>query len=325
MSASTRRAGQPVRPRPGDLPAARDPRRRADLPRDQLLHRHHHRAPPRPRRRAARGLRLVRADGLRERPVDVLQAATRPTWSSSSASTSTRSSRTGRSRTRSPSCWPLRRTMTIELDAWYLPDTAATSYRTEHVKTRVIAEAIDLDDGRLPLLPQRSLYELDGADFRGVFRHRQRRTRRPAAVHRADPVRRRAAPRGRMRSGRPRATGSATTSTASCRATRSSGSGRGSRRPAVAPRGRRRRLPRLRVRDVPDGRRRVRAAARPTSTGCSASAGAPASAAMAEIVEGCKVLGFKLARRRPFDPSGRHRVHGGRLDRAIGALDEVVR
>ena len=38
----------------------------------------------------------------------------------------------------------LGRTMTIELDAWYLPDTAATSYGNAHVKTGVIAEAIDL-------------------------------------------------------------------------------------------------------------------------------------------------------------------------------------
>jgi hypothetical protein len=31
--------------------------------------------------------------------------------------------------------------------------------------------------------------------------------------------------------------------------------------------------------------------------------GAAATAAMARIVEGCKLMGFKLARRRPFDPS----------------------
>ena len=39
----------------------------------------------------------------------------------------------------------LGRTMTVELDAWHLPDTAATTYGTAHVKTGVIAEAIDLD------------------------------------------------------------------------------------------------------------------------------------------------------------------------------------
>ena len=41
------------------------------------------------------------------------------------------------------------RTLIVELDSWYLPDTAATSYRTEHVKTSVVAEAIDRDAERL--------------------------------------------------------------------------------------------------------------------------------------------------------------------------------
>src|SRR3954462_3855683 len=35
------------------------------------------------------------------------------------------------------------RTMIVEVDAYYLPDTAATSYRREHVKTSVAAAAID--------------------------------------------------------------------------------------------------------------------------------------------------------------------------------------
>ena len=41
------------------------------------------------------------------------------------------------------------RTLIVELDSWYLPDTAATSYRTEHVKTSVVAEAIDPEAERL--------------------------------------------------------------------------------------------------------------------------------------------------------------------------------
>ena len=54
-------------------------------------------------------------------------------------------------------------------------------------------------------------------------------------------------------------------------------------------------------------------------------AGAPASAAMGEIVEGSKVLGFKLARRRPFDPSEAIATMAAAWDRAFGVLDEVVR
>jgi hypothetical protein len=62
------------------------------------------------------------------------------------------------------------RTMTVELDAWLLPDTAATSYRTEHVKTTVIPEAIDVDGQRLRYFHNGSLYELGDEDFRGIFR-----------------------------------------------------------------------------------------------------------------------------------------------------------
>ena len=162
--------------------------------------------------------------------------------------------------------------MIVELDSWYLPDTAATSYRTEHVKTSVIAEAIDLERGAAALLPQRRCYELDGEDYRGVFRlERQFPTTScpptpsssastPARGSTGDELR--AAARELLRDHLRPAPG---------HATRSSASATGSRgRPARAPRGRRRRLPRLRLRDRPHGRLRLRDRAPPTSTGCSA-------------------------------------------------------
>ena len=62
------------------------------------------------------------------------------------------------------------RTATVELDSWFLPDTAATSYRTEHVKTTVIAEAIDRDAEVLRYFHNAGYYELRGADYGGVFR-----------------------------------------------------------------------------------------------------------------------------------------------------------
>ena len=62
------------------------------------------------------------------------------------------------------------RTIIVELDSWYLPDTASTSYRAEHVKTSVIAEAIDHDAERLVYFHNTSLHQLDGEDYRGVFR-----------------------------------------------------------------------------------------------------------------------------------------------------------
>jgi hypothetical protein len=61
------------------------------------------------------------------------------------------------------------RTMIVELDAWYLPDTAATSYRSEHVKTSAAIEAIDPERELLRYFHNASLYELQGEDYRGVF------------------------------------------------------------------------------------------------------------------------------------------------------------
>ena len=81
-------------------------------------------------------------DGLRGRPVDVLQAAARGPRGAvrhrhprdaalpAAARADRRADRAGR-------------TIIVELDSWYLPDTASTSYRTEHVKTSVAADAID--------------------------------------------------------------------------------------------------------------------------------------------------------------------------------------
>lgn len=62
------------------------------------------------------------------------------------------------------------RSVIVELDAWYLPDTAATSYRTEHVKTSVAVEAIDREGERLRYFHNMGLHELSGEDYRGIFR-----------------------------------------------------------------------------------------------------------------------------------------------------------
>jgi hypothetical protein len=62
------------------------------------------------------------------------------------------------------------RTITVELDSWYLPDTEATAYRKDHVKTSVVIEGIDPAAERLRYFHNAGLYELDGEDYRGVFR-----------------------------------------------------------------------------------------------------------------------------------------------------------
>ncbi|HZU61439.1 MAG TPA: DUF1839 family protein, partial [Solirubrobacteraceae bacterium] len=61
-------------------------------------------------------------------------------------------------------------TVLLEIDAWYLPDTAATSYRREHLKTTVAPETIDLAGQRMRYFHNAGFFELEGEDYRGAFR-----------------------------------------------------------------------------------------------------------------------------------------------------------
>jgi hypothetical protein len=62
------------------------------------------------------------------------------------------------------------RTIIVELDSWFLPDTASTTYHAEHVKTSVAADAIDVRGEVLRYFHSAGLFELSGEDFRGIFR-----------------------------------------------------------------------------------------------------------------------------------------------------------
>jgi hypothetical protein len=62
------------------------------------------------------------------------------------------------------------RTMIVELDAFHLPDTAATSYRRAHVKTSVAIEAIDPESETLHYFHGPGLYACTGEDYRGLLR-----------------------------------------------------------------------------------------------------------------------------------------------------------
>jgi hypothetical protein len=64
----------------------------------------------------------------------------------------------------------LGRPFIVEIDAWYLPDTAGSSYRTEHVKTSISIQSIDLEAQVLGYWHAQSYYELSGEDFIGIFR-----------------------------------------------------------------------------------------------------------------------------------------------------------
>jgi hypothetical protein len=62
------------------------------------------------------------------------------------------------------------RPVLVELDSFYLPDTAGTAYQHEHVKSTVAAVAIDVAEKRLGYFHNQGYYQLEGADFVNVFR-----------------------------------------------------------------------------------------------------------------------------------------------------------
>ena len=57
----------------------------------------------------------------------------------------------------------------VELDSWFLPDTSGSAYRTQHTKTTVGVNEIDLARGRMGYFHNASYYAVDGDDFRQLF------------------------------------------------------------------------------------------------------------------------------------------------------------
>ena len=57
----------------------------------------------------------------------------------------------------------------VEVDSWYLPDTAGTAYRLAHQKTTVGVNEIDVDAGRMGYFHNQGYYALEGRDFRELF------------------------------------------------------------------------------------------------------------------------------------------------------------
>ena len=58
----------------------------------------------------------------------------------------------------------------VEVDSFYLPDTAGTAYRQAHTKTTVGVNTLDLDGERLDYFHNGGYYALGGDDLRGVLR-----------------------------------------------------------------------------------------------------------------------------------------------------------
>ena len=59
--------------------------------------------------------------------------------------------------------------LTLETDAWWLPDAAGTSYRSAHVKTSIVPLAIDIVGRRLDYLHNAGRFTAAGDDFDGVL------------------------------------------------------------------------------------------------------------------------------------------------------------
>jgi hypothetical protein len=60
--------------------------------------------------------------------------------------------------------------ISTEADAWWLPDTSGTDYRTQHTKTTIVLNELDLANGRLGYFHNASYHALEGEDFQRTFR-----------------------------------------------------------------------------------------------------------------------------------------------------------
>lgn len=58
---------------------------------------------------------------------------------------------------------------TVEVDSWWLPDTAATEYRNGHVKTTIVPLAVDRTAKRMRYVHNSGVFDLHGEDFDGIF------------------------------------------------------------------------------------------------------------------------------------------------------------
>jgi len=216
------------------------------------------------------------------------------------------------------------RTIIVELDSFHLPDTVSTAYKTEHVKSSCIAEAIDLERARFRYFHNTGLFELEGEDYREVFR-----TGRPFSEDVLPPY----TEIVRFDAGE-RLTGDALRAAA-----RELLAVNLARRPATNPFERfgaqlGRDLPGLLEGDAALYHAYAFATVRMAGSAFEIAGdhvdwvlgteGAEAAAELRRIVDGCKILSFKLARRRAFDPEPAVAELARAWDGAMRALDARV-
>ncbi len=216
------------------------------------------------------------------------------------------------------------RTLTVELDSWHLPDTAATSYRTEHVKSSIVAEAIDCEQELLRYFHGLGYFELSGEDYRGVFRLGEHASASALPPY-TEIVRLDAGP--------------ALDGAALREVSLELLAGHLARRPRSNPFLRfgehlAAELPRLLEGDQAAYHDYAFATVRMVGSAFEAgashvgwalgSAAEPAATAMMRIAQGSKTLSFKLARRRAFDPALTMHELASAWEQAFTALDDAL-
>ena len=216
------------------------------------------------------------------------------------------------------------RTMIVELDSWYLPDLAATSYRREHVKTSCAFDLIDPEAERLRYFHGPGFFELEGDDYRGAFRIGEFSA--DVLPPYTELVRFDAGPRLEGEALR--------------RAARESLVRNLAQRPADNPVQRfgsalERSLPALLTGDLETYHAYAFATVRILGSGFEAlgsfsrwlfnDRAAEVSEATAAVVAGAKALSFRLARRRPFDPQALLEAIADGYGRALAGLDDLAR
>ena len=216
------------------------------------------------------------------------------------------------------------RTIIVELDSFHLPDTAATAYGRAHVKSSAIPEAIDADEGFLSYFHNAGLYQLEGEDYRGVFRLDGEPSPEILPPY-TEIVRFDAGPR--LSGEELRA------------AARDLLRGHLRHRPLSNPFTRfgaqlERELPALLAGDLEAYHAYAFASVRMIGAAFELAGShaewllgeeaAETTEAMQAIVDGCKVLGFRLARRREFEPQPVIEGLSAAWSRALDTLEEVV-
>lgn len=216
------------------------------------------------------------------------------------------------------------RTLIVELDSFHLPDTAATSYGSAHVKSSVIAEAIDPGAEVLRYFHGDGYFELGDEDYRGVFRLGREYSADVLPPY-TELLRLDAGPRLEGEALRAAALETLRAQVA--------------RRPADNPferfgAGLAAELPNLLAGDAQRYHDYAFATVRMVGSAFEVGAshvewvlgerGAPAAARMREIVAGSKAVSFKLARRREFDPAPAVEVLAGAWSAAFAELDRAL-